>query len=293
MTVLLTGASGFVGRHVLAPLAQAGHEVVAIARRAPPDALAGDATWILQDLAAGLDAARLPARVDAVVHLAQSARHRDFPAGAADVVAVNVAAAAALADYARSAGARRFVLCSSGGVYGYRDGPAHEDDPVAPVSFYQASKHAAEVLLAPYAQLLDVVVLRPFFVYGAGQRGMLVARLAARVLAGETVTIDGDPGLRINPIHVADAARTVVAAVGADAPTGIVNVAGAQSMTLTQLVAALGEAAGVAPRVEHAGEGPPADLLGDTARMRERLGVTPRVTLGEGLRGVVAELRGG
>jgi UDP-glucose 4-epimerase len=291
VTVLLTGATGFIGRHVLGLLDD--HEVIAIARRAPPAALAGRATWILQDLAAGLDPARLPARVDVAVHLAQSERYREFPAGAADVVAVNVAAAAALADYARAAGARRFVLCSSGGVYGARRGPAREDDPPAPASFYQASKHAAEVLLAPYATLLDTVVLRPFFVYGAGQRGMLVAGLAERVLAGETVTIEREPGLRVNPIHVSDAARAVAAAIGADAPAGVVNVAGAETVTLTQLVAELGAAAGVAPQIAYAGEGPPAELLGDNARMRERLGVTPQVTLRDGLRGVVAQLRGG
>ena len=291
MTVLLTGATGFIGRHVLELLDD--QKVVAIARREPPAVLAGHATWVRQDLAAGLDRAALPERVDVVVHLAQSERYREFPGGAADVVAVNVAAAAALADYAQAAGARRFVLCSSGGVYGVRRGPAHEDDPPAPASFYQASKHAAEVLLAPYAQLLRTVVLRPFFVYGAGQRGMLVAGLAKRVLAGETVTIDGEPGLRINPIHVSDAARAIVAAIGADAPAGVVNVAGAETVTLTQIVTELGAAAGVEPQIAYAGEGPPAQLLGDNGRMRETLGVTPRVTLRDGLRGVVEELRGG
>ncbi len=291
MTVLLTGATGFTGHHVLALLAE-DHDVVAIARRDPPAALAAHATWIRHDLATALDRGMMPERTQTVVHLAQSERFRDFPAGSADVFAVNVAAAAALADYAQAAGARRFVLCSSGGVYGFRDRPAHEDDPVAPASFYPASKYAAEVLLAPYATLFETVVLRPFFIYGAGQRGMLVAGLAERVLAGEEVTIDGDPGLRVNPIHVSDAARAIAAAVRADAPGGVINVAGAETATLTQIVTLLAEAAGVEPRIVHAGEGPPADLLADNERMRERLGVTPHVTLREGLCGVVAELRG-
>lgn len=291
MTVLLTGATGFVGRHVLSLLAAA-DDIVALARREPPAALAGLATWVRQDLASALDRAALPARIDVVVHLAQSDRYRDFPDGARDVVAVNVDAVAELADYARTAGARRFVLCSSGGVYGFRGGPAREDDAVAPVSFYQASKYAGEVLLAPYAKLLQTVVLRPFFVYGAGQRGMLVAGLAERVLRGEPVSIDGDPGLRINPIHVHDAARAIAAAVAADDELRVVNVAGDETATLTQIVTRLGAAAGVEPRVVHAGDGPPGELLGDNTRMRELLGVTPQVALDEGLRGVVDELRG-
>lgn len=292
MTVLLTGATGFVGRHLLALLA-ADHDVVAIARGAPPAELAGHATWLRCDLAAGLDPAALPPRVQTVVHLAQSERYREFPEGTADVVAVNVAAVAALLDYARGAGAGRFVLCSTGGVYGFRDGHAREDDPVAPVGFYQASKLAAELLLGPYRDLLEAVVLRPFFVYGAGQRGMLVASLAQRVLGGEEVTVDGDPGLRCNPIHVSDATRAIAAAMTVDAPAGVVNVAGDETVSISGLVSALAAAAGVPARVIHAGDGPPGDLLGDNALMRDGLGVTPRCGLEEGLRGVVEELRGG
>ncbi|HEV2776084.1 MAG TPA: NAD(P)-dependent oxidoreductase [Solirubrobacteraceae bacterium] len=290
MTILLTGATGFIGRHLLALLA-GDQEVVALARRAPPAALAGTATWTLQDLAAGLDPSGLPARVDTVVHLAQSNRYRDFPEGASDVVAVNVGAVVDLLDYARAVGARRFVLCSTGGVYGFRAGVAREDDPVAPDGFYAGSKYAAELLLAPYRALLQTVVVRPFFVYGAGQRGMLVAGLAERVLRGEPVTIAGDPGLRVNPIHVEDAARAIAAAAGAEATVDVVNVAGDETVTLRDIVLRLARAADVEPTIVHAGDGPPGDLVGDNERMRRRLGVTPQVALDDGLAGVVAALR--
>ena len=290
MTVLLTGATGFIGRHLLR-LLSAEHDVVALARGEPPKALSDHGTWVRQDLASPLDPAKLPAQVQTVVHLAQSERYRAFPEGAGDVVAVNVDAVAALADYARIAGARRFVLCSTGGVYGFRDGYAREQDPVAPAGFYPASKYAAEVLLAPYRDLFEPVVLRPFFVYGAGQRGMLVAGLAQRVLGGERVTIDGDPGLCCNPTHVRDAARAIAAAVSVQRLPGVVNVAGDEAVTLTQIVTGLAAAAGVQPLIAHAGEGSPGDLLGDNARMREALGVTPQVALHEGLREVVCELR--
>lgn len=262
MTVLVTGATGFIGRHL---------------RLEDMVAPRVDLTQPLTGL---------PERLDAVVHLAQSRRYREFPDGAGDVVAVNVAATAALADYARRAGARRFVFVSTGGVYGYRDRPAREEDPVAPIGFYQASKYAAEVLLAPYTEYFTTVILRPFFVYGPGQREMLIASVARRVLAGEPVT---GPGPRINPIHVTDAARAIEAALSLDAPA-LINVAGDEVVTVADLAQRLAEAAGVQPVIE-AGEPPPGDLVADTERMRNAL-IAPQVPLDAGLRGVIAALRG-
>ncbi len=289
MSVLLTGATGFIGRRVLHRLASR-HEVIALARHDPPDELAGLARWIRQDLSTPIDAARLPAQVETVVHLAQSTRYSEFPEGASDVLAVNVQAPAALLDHARRCGARRFVLCSTGGVYGRQPEPAHEHDPVAPIGFYQASKYAAEVLLAPYGELLTPVVLRPFFVYGAGQRGMLTAALAQRVLRAEEVSVDGDPGLRINPIHVDDAARAIEAALGLDRAE-LINVAGGEVVSVTDLVRGLAEAAGVEPRIAHRPASAAGDLLGDNGRMQSVLGIIPEVPLATGLRGVVDELR--
>ena len=289
MSVLLTGATGFIGRHLLARLGGE-HEVVAIARSDPPAELAGLARWIRHDLATPLDRAALPARVDTIVHLAQSPRYRDFPDGATDVFALNVAAPAALLDYARAAGAERFVLCSTGGVYGLNDERVREGHSVSPLNFYLASKYAAEVLLVPYREVLHTVVLRPFFVYGAGQRGMLVASLAARVVGGEEVTVDGDPGLRVNPVHVRDAARAIAAAVALEG-SDVVNVAGDEAVTITELVQRVAAVAGVDAEIVHRGDGPAGDLLGDNSRMKDVLGVAPEVALDDGLREVVDELR--
>ena len=289
MTVLVTGATGFIGRHLLRRLAGR-HDVVAIARRSVPAELSGLARWIQLDLASPLDRAVLPGRAETVVHLAQSARYREFPNAAADVFAVNVQAPAALLDYARAVGADRFVLCSTGGVYGHRDGPIREADPVAPIGFYQASKYAAEVLLAPYREFLRTAVLRPFFVYGPGQRRALVAGLGTRVLHGEKVTVEGDPGLRINPVHVDDAARAIEATLSLEA-SDIVNLAGDEVVTMTELVRGLAAAAGTEPRISYDAAGPAGDLLGDNTRMKTLLGVTPAVRLDVGLAEVVDELR--
>jgi nucleoside-diphosphate-sugar epimerase len=243
------------------------------------------------DLATGVPALDAVGELDAVVHLAQSARYKEFPEGVGDVVAVNVAATAGLLDLARRAGARRFVLASTGGVYAPSPAPLRERDPVDPRGFYAASKYSAELLARSYADLVQVTVLRPFFVYGPAQRpGMLVRELAKRVLGGETVTIRGEQGLVINPIHADDAARAVLAVLQAPTAPAIVNIAGAQTASLLEIVTMLGEAAGREPLLAHE-PGDPGSLTADIGVLRDLLNAPPQVALAEGLPGVVAALR--
>jgi UDP-glucose 4-epimerase len=290
MRVLITGATGLLGRRVVAKLAPA-HEVLALSRR-PLRGATEQVSWIEQDLLQGLDAHRLPSQIDAVMHLAQSQRYKEFPEGALDVFAVNVASTAGLLDYARRAGAQTFVLASTGGVYQLSPKPIAEDTPPVPTDPYFRSKYAAELLLANYVDVLRAVVVRPFFVYGPGQvtAVQLVPRLTARILAGETVQVEGDPGLRINPLYVDDAARAFEATLDVDS-AGTFNLAGDEVVTVTDLVQAVAAACGREARIEHRSPGPPADMVGDNTRMKEELGVVPSVDLSEGLRAVVAEVR--
>lgn len=280
MRVLLTGGTGFIGSHLLPTLA-AEHEVVALARRRPPDTPEG-VTWIERDLAAPFDASDLPARVDAVIHLAQSRQYRDFPAGADDVFAVNVEGTFRLLDYARRAGAQRFVYASTGGVYGASYERLVETAQVDPLNFYLASKYAAETLMSAYRGLLHTIVFRFFFVYGPGQQGMLVPSLLGRVVRDEEIAVLGRPGLRINPIHVADAIRVFGPALALER-SDLFNVAGDKAVRIEELVAAMGRAAGRTPRVRHEEGRPEGDLVGDNERMKAVLGVTPAVTLEQGL----------
>ena len=169
MRVLVTGATGFIGRHLVADLGER-HEIVALTRGAPPDDLAGAAEWVQQDLAEALDPSRLPRRVDAVIHLAQSRRYKDFPDGAQDIFAVNVHSTFRAAGVG-ARGRRAASSCSPrpAGCTRTPPRPVREDDPVRLTNLYFRSKYAAEVLLGAYADLLRPVVLRPFFVYGPGQ----------------------------------------------------------------------------------------------------------------------------
>ena len=118
---------------------------------------------------------------------------------------------------------------------------------------------------------------------------MFIPRLTERIVNGEEIVVEGNPGIRVNPLHVDDAVRVFEPALTGTA-SGPINLAGPEMVSITELVAALGQATGVQPMVRHRAADLDGDLIASTERMRSELGVTPRIGLAEGLRGVAADL---
>jgi len=179
--VLVTGASGFIGRSVVAALASDGHIVRAAVRR-PQFSFAG-AVEVVQhpDLTEPVEWQRLLAGIEQVVHLAGIA-HTGHGAGTAVYDLVNRRATAQLAMAA--AGLDRFVFVSS---IRAQSGPAadhtlSERDPPAPTDAYGRSKLAAEE--AVRAAGVPFTILRPVLLYGPGVKGNFatLARAAASPL---------------------------------------------------------------------------------------------------------------
>jgi UDP-glucose 4-epimerase len=289
---VVTGAGGLIGSHLLPELVAAGWEVHATSHRRPDGADERGVMWHSIDLAAGWDESRLPTAVDAVVYLAQSEHFREFPDRAAEILEVNTMGVLRLLDYARRAGASRFVLGSSGGVYG-SGGDGFSEDREIPargdLGFYLGSKLCAEIVAENYAPYLQVEILRFFFVYGPGQRrSMLVPRLVESVAAGQPVTLHGRDGLRLNPTHVSDAVAAVQASLEVSG-SHKVNVAGPEVLSLREVAATIGEVLGVEPRFEEVPGQEPAHLVGDV-RLMSRLLVAPRVRFGDGVRDMIRSM---
>jgi nucleoside-diphosphate-sugar epimerase len=176
MRVLVTGASGFIGRPLCAALAAAGYPVRAAVRdRRAQDFPSGVETVRLPDLAQEVDWAPLLAGIDAVVHLAAIA-HAGAEVADAAYDRVNHLAAAACARAAASAKVQRFVFLSSIGAQSApsADHSLTEADVARPVKPYGRAKLAAEA--AVRAAGLPYTILRPTLVYGPQPKGN-IARL--------------------------------------------------------------------------------------------------------------------
>lgn len=278
MTVVVTGAAGFVGRAVLAELVRAGTPAVAVDRR--PVARRPGLTVVTADLLDRdhrvTDALR---GAHAVVHLAGCPGVRDDrPDVEHHRARDNVDATARV--LAAVPGSTPLVVASSSSVYGgSRDLRAcREDDPLRPVGGYARSKAVVEALCAErVAAGARVTVARPFTVAGEGQRpDMALARWLAATRRGETVQVYGSTARRRDVTDVRQVAAALVGLTRVDAP-GPVNVGTGVGHTLADLLAAVGAALGRRPVVElvPASAQEVSATLADTTRLRGLLGWAP------------------
>ncbi len=241
---------------------------------------------------ASLSVAELPVGMDAVMSLAQSEHFRNFPDRAVNVFDVNVRGQLQLLDWAQRQGVGRYIMASSGGIYGSKAQPYVAEDQLlavdSPLGFYLGTKLSAEVLFQNYRNLFHTgAILRPFFIYGPGQGAdMLVSRLIASVREGRPVQLQGANGLKMNPVFVSDAAAAFEAALDLEG-FHVLNVAGPEVVSLRALCDCIGRKLGIAPRFQYV-PGEPSDYIASTAAVERVLG-KPIVGIDEGLRRTLDE----
>lgn len=273
MTVLVTGASGFLGGALVRALQRDGAPVLATGRNA--EAMAGMPSLVL-DLAEAGAVARLTeaaeaAGVSAIVHAAALTA----PWGRmAAFRASNVEATRTVLEVARRLGGVRVVYISTPSVYfRFEDqhGVSEETALPPPVNAYTATKAEAEAM----ALAAGAVVIRPRGIYGAGDRALL-PRLLRAMRAGPLPLMRGGEAAT-DLTHVEDVVAAIRAALGRDV-TGVFNISGGVGLPIRQVVEQVGARTGVVPRWRAV----PVPVVMAVARVLEwrgaLTGVEPRVT---------------
>ena len=270
LRILVTGATGLLGTRLVKGLSLKNEVFVLIRneRLVPSGVLP-----ILVDLSKPWTHEALPKEMDVIVHLAQSEGYKDFPSRSLEVFRVNVDSTASLLDYAVKSGVKKFIYASTGGIYQTGSNPVTEDSEIlgpTALGHYFATKLSSEMLCASYRPILEVNIARFFFIYGPGQREhMLIPRLASSIQENRAITLNGERGIRLNPIYVDDASQLIETLVKESGPKTI-NVAGTEVVDIRKLSEMIGQTIGINPRFEIMPSAP--DLVSDTSKLQSLLG---------------------
>jgi dihydroflavonol-4-reductase len=323
MNVLVTGATGFTGGHLARHFLQAGERVAVLVRPSSEARAAGlkaaGADVRVADLTDAAAVAAAAQGCEVVYHIA--ATYREAGQGDAAYTRVNVDGTRHVLEGALSAGSRRVVHCSTGGVHGHIEHPpANETAPYAPGDVYQRTKLEAEELARSFASRhrLEVVIARPIGIYGPGDLRFLKM---FRGIARGRFPMLGSGEVFYHLTYVDDLVRGFALCGQVPAAAGRTYIlAGPEYTTLNELVGLIAAELGVQPPRLHLpvwpvwiagalcelvcvplGINPPLfrrrvdfyrkSRAFDTTRAREELGYNPTVDLRTGIHRTAAWYR--
>lgn len=284
--VLLTGGTGFIGRHAVGPLLERGYDVHAVGRRRPEQA-SSEVAWHEVDLLDPEATAAAVADIGAshLLHFAWYAEHGRFWEAHENLDWV--AASLRLVRSFHLAGGHRAVMAGTCAEYDWSGDCCDELTPLRPSTLYGVSKNALRQIVETYARSagLSLAWGRIFFTYGPGEQPTrLVAAVARALLSGEPVACSSGSQIR-DFLYVEDLADAFAALVDSDV-AGALDIGSGEAVTLREVLEQLEATADRGELVRY-GAAPPRDepvrIVADVRRLRADLGWHPAHRLDEGL----------
>jgi nucleoside-diphosphate-sugar epimerase len=295
--VLVTGATGFIGRHSLPRLLESGYEVHAVGGQRSPEAPSRDVVWHRANLLEPGEIASLVGKVRPthLLHFAWYAVPGKYWTAPENLAWVR--ATINLMQMFSDHGGQRAVMAGSCAEYDWKfDYCSELFTPRRPVTLYGACKHGTQVLLDAWSRQtgLSSAWGRIFFLYGPGEYpARLVPSVINSLLRNEPAHCTHGNQVR-DFMHVADVAAAFVELLGSDVK-GAVNIASGVSSTLKEVIHAIADylnrrdlvRLGAVP----APAGEPDALIADVGRLREEVGFSPRYGLQQGIAQTIEHMK--
>lgn len=321
--LLLTGATGFFGRWLVESFHHAnatlglGASLLGIA--GPEEEIAATVPHLLrlpniEILPADIRTLRTAlgshsaGPFDAMVHAAIQVDASTYAAAPLPTIETGILGSWELFELARVVETKRVLFLSSGGVYGAQpstiermsESQATTLDPTDPASAYGESKRAAETLAACYHRQygLNVVIARPFSFVGPAlplDRHFAIGNFIRDALVGGPIVITGDGRPLRSYLYPTDLVIALWALLARGTAGRAYNVGSEEAIALADVAHRVAAATGSAVKVEVRGtptDGPAPRYLPDTTRLRQELGVSPRVSLDSAISRTIAWHRG-
>ncbi|WP_129633320.1 NAD-dependent epimerase/dehydratase family protein [Candidatus Oscillochloris fontis] len=291
--VILTGASGFIAQHTLAPLLARGYEIHAPVRQIPAQSIPG-VVWHQVDLLDPMAVTNLMVQVrpHSLLHMAWYVAHGHYWRAPENLAWVQ--ASLHLIQQFWAAGGQRVVCAGTCAEYDWRHGYCVEQvTPTVPQLLYGTAKHALQTLLSVYAtqQQLSFAWGRIFFLYGPHEPpARFVASIIQALLNGQPAPCSHGHQVR-DLLYVHDVADAFVTLLASDVQ-GPVNIGSGQPISLGEVAEQIGQMIGRPDLIQLGARPTPLDdppfLVASVQRLHHEVGWQPSYRLHQGVEATIA-----
>jgi len=290
--ILVTGASGYIGRHLVRHLKNKGERVIGFSRYEKPQGME-DVEWRCGDVTLIDSLEKVTVGCDVVVHLACSSLKYSLSDPLYDF-RVNASGTLNMLEVSRRCGVKKFIYTSTAQVYGSKAKlPMKESEPVFPDTPYAASKLSGEIYCKTYSSCfgLNTVILRLFNVYGSDissiTRDTVESIFINRVKRGLSLVVKDITESR-DFIHISDVVYAICLAMDSDVDGETINIGTGEETTIYRLAEMIKNIAN--SDVDIVVEGKldnPIRMQADIEKAKKLLKFCPKVSLYEGLLGMI------
>ena len=300
MRILVTGAAGFIGSHLVDRLLETGYSVTGLdnlsvgnKRNLSQAFTKQEFEFFEKDIRNPDSLNSLPGKFDAIVHLAALADIVPSMEKPAEYFECNVIGTFNLMQYAKLINVKKVIYIASSSCYGIPDSyPTDELAEIRPQYPYALTKYLGECIAMHWSQIYKIptVSLRLFNVYGprartSGTYGAVFGVFLAQKIAGKPFTVVGDGNQTRDFTYVSDVVSAIVSALNSN-NSGIYNVGSGNTYSVNQLIELLGGEVVYIPKRP----GEPDSTFADTKKIKFELNWQPKVSLAEGVNNMLANI---